>query len=230
MLGKLLMSVVIAGCVSLPAHSGTLEGEVVGVSDGDTLTVLLADKRQAKIRLAQIDAPEKKQDFGQAAKQSLSDMAYKKHVSVEYKEEDRYGRVIGKVMVDGLDVNLEQVKKGMAWVYRQYADDQAYFSAEDVAKNQSIGIWSQPAPTPPWEFRNGKKEDAATPAPPVAEPATPKADVSDGKSESSGLSCSSGKRFCKQMDSCEEATFYLNKCGVKRLDGDHDGVPCESLC
>ncbi len=229
MLRKLLMAAFIAGCLSVPAHAGTLEGVVVGVSDGDTLTVLLEDKRQAKIRLAQIDAPEKKQDFGQAAKQSLSDMAYKKQVSVEYKEEDRYGRVVGKVIVDGLDVNLEQVKKGMAWVYRQYADDQVYFSAEDVAKNQSIGIWSQPEPTPPWEFRNGKKEDATTPAPPVAEPATPKADVAGGKSESSGLSCS-GKRFCKQMNSCEEATFYLNKCGVNRLDGDHDGVPCESLC
>lgn len=223
MLRQCFLTAILALGVSLPVLASTLEGKVVGVSDGDTLTVLLADKRQAKIRLAQIDAPEKKQDFGQAAKKSLSDMVFGKQVIVEYKDEDRYGRVVGKVLVNGLDVNLEQVKKGMAWVYRQYADDQAYYSAEEVARNQSIGIWSQPSAVPPWEFRNGGGKGKAPEVPTIS----PK--VESPKEGSSGFACE-GKRFCREMNSCDEARFYLNQCGVNRLDGDNDGVPCEKLC
>lgn len=229
MLRQCFLTAILALGVSLPVLASTLEGKVVGVSDGDTLTVLLADKRQAKIRLAQIDAPEKKQDFGQAAKQSLSDMAFGKQVVVEYKDEDRYGRVVGKVLVNGLDVNLEQVKKGMAWVYRQYASDQAYYSAEEVARNQSIGIWSQPSPIPPWEFRNGGGK-GKKPETPIE---TPKADLpqieAPKKADGAGFACE-GKRFCREMNSCDEAKFYLNQCGVNRLDGDNDGVPCEKIC
>lgn len=227
MLRQCFLTAFLALGLSLPVLASTLEGKVVGVSDGDTLTVLLVDKRQAKIRLAQIDAPEKKQDFGQAAKKSLSDMAFGKQVVVEYKDEDRYGRVVGKVLVDGLDVNLEQIKKGMAWVYRQYADDQAYYSAEEVARNQSIGIWSQPSPIPPWEFRNGGGKKS--PTMPVEPPKVDSPKVEAPNTDNAGFSCE-GKRFCREMNSCDEAKFYLNQCGVNRLDGDHDGVPCEKIC
>jgi Staphylococcal nuclease homologue len=103
------------------AYTQTYEGKVVAVSDGDTLIVLTPEKRQVKVRLAQIDAPEKSQAYGQRSKQSLSDLVFGKQVRVEQQDRDRYGRVAGRVYAGGLDVNAEQVKRGMAWVYRKYA-------------------------------------------------------------------------------------------------------------
>jgi hypothetical protein len=95
------------------------------VADGDTITVLDENRHQHKIRLAGIDAPEKAQDFGQRSKQSLSDQAYRQHVMVETGKTDRYGRLVGKVLVNGQDVNLEQVRRGMAWHYKAYQREQA---------------------------------------------------------------------------------------------------------
>ncbi|MGY6217351.1 thermonuclease family protein [Methylolobus aquaticus] len=131
-----------------------IEGKVVGVADGDTLTVLDAGKRQHKIRLHQIDAPEKKQDYGMRSKQSLSDLAFGKTVRVEVVDIDRYRREVGKIWVGPLDANLEQVKRGMAWVYRKYAREQSYYAAEEAARKARIGLWAQPNPIPPWEFRH----------------------------------------------------------------------------
>lgn len=140
-------------------NAQTLAGLVIGVSDGDTLTILDDQLRQHKIRLAGIDAPEKRQDFGTRAKQSLSELAYKQHVTVDTGKTDRYGRIVGKVMVDGDDVNLAQVRRGMAWHYKAYereqipADRQAYAAAENVARAAKTGLWGMPNPMPPWEFR-----------------------------------------------------------------------------
>ncbi len=103
------------------AEAATITGRVVGVSDGDTITVLDADRTQHKIRLAGIDAPESKQAFGSRSKQNLSDLVFGKDVAVEWDKRDRYQRTLGVVLVDGHDVNLEQVRAGMAWWYRQYA-------------------------------------------------------------------------------------------------------------
>lgn len=129
-------------------------GRVVGVHDGDTITVLDAGKRQHKIRLAQIDAPERRQAFGERSRQSLADLVFGKEVEVV--AIDRYGREVGKVQIAGLDANLEQVRRGMAWVYRKYANDPAYFSAEIKARKAKRGLWAQPDPTPPWQFRREK--------------------------------------------------------------------------
>src|SRR5262245_15182047 len=104
-------------------------GKVVGVSDGDTITVLDEQKRQHKIRLEGIDAPESNQDFGSRAKQSLSDLVFGKTVTVTSRKKDIYGRVLGDVTVDGKNVNLEQVRRGMAWFYRFYAKE---LRTEDV--------------------------------------------------------------------------------------------------
>ncbi len=107
----------------LLAHASTadtLHGRVVGVSDGDTVTVLDVTNTQWKIRLMGIDAPEKKQAFGSKSKEHLSGLVFNRQVQVEYEKKDRYGRTIGKIMVDGVDANLEQVKAGMAWHYKQY--------------------------------------------------------------------------------------------------------------
>ena len=140
-------------------HAETLHGWVIGISDGDTITVLDNTNTQFKIRLAGIDAPEKKQDFGNASKKSLSDLVYDQQVTVDWHKEDRYGRIVGKVIRDNVDINLEQIKKGMAWFYRNYQnelvlDDRLdYLHAEEAAIKNQIGIWSLQSPIPPWDFR-----------------------------------------------------------------------------
>jgi endonuclease YncB( thermonuclease family) len=143
-------------------NAETITGRVVGVADGDTITVLDADNVQHKIRLAGIDAPEKKQAFGNSSKESLSDLAFDKMVDVETSKRDRYGRQIGKVLVDGRDVNLVQVERGMSWFYRQYQREQSpndrrlYEAAEDAAKAGKRGLWRDVDPVAPWEFRRNK--------------------------------------------------------------------------
>ena len=141
----------------------TLHGRVVGVMDGDTVKVLDASNTQWKIRLVGIDAPEKKQAFGNKSKEHLSDLIFNKQVTIEYSKTDRYGRTLGKILVDGVDANLEQVKAGLAWHYKQYAKEQSqedqslYSSTEDQARSAKRGLWIDAYPTPPWEFRHSKK-------------------------------------------------------------------------
>lgn len=157
---KALLCLVLA--LACTAYAETVTGRVVGVADGDTITVLDADKVQHKIRLAGIDAPEKKQSFGNRSKESLSDLVFDKTVNVETEKRDRYGRQIGKVLVNGQDVNLVQVERGMAWFYRQYQREQSpndrrlYEAAEDAAKADKRGLWHDAGPVPPWEFRHNK--------------------------------------------------------------------------
>jgi len=150
----------------LVTHSSvadTLVGRVVGVADGDTVTVLDASNKQFKIRLMGIDAPEKKMAFGQKSKEHLSDIVFNKQVTVEYSKKDKYGRTVGKVLVGGVDANLEQVKAGLAWHYKQYqreqsADDRIfYIRAEELARNENRGLWVDVNPTPPWEWRRRNK-------------------------------------------------------------------------
>jgi endonuclease YncB( thermonuclease family) len=154
---------------SLMAGAETITGRVVGVSDGDTLTVLDASHQQFKIRLAGIDAPEKAQPFGNRAKESLSEMVFNKQVVVESRKEDRYRRKVGKVQHDGRDVNLELVKRGMAWHYTAYAKEQApadrvaYANAEAEARAQRRGLWREITPSAPWEFRRIKAAARQTP-------------------------------------------------------------------
>ena len=111
--------------LSASSHAEMYEGRVVGVSDGDSITVLDSAKRQHKVRLAGIDAPELKQAFGQASKRSLSALVFGKTVAVETVKRDRYDRQIGKVLVDGRDANLAQIEAGFAWHYKQYAAEQS---------------------------------------------------------------------------------------------------------
>ena len=148
---------------SFGLNAGTIQGKVVSVADGDTITVLDATNTQHKIRLQGIDAPEKAQPFGQKSKQSLSQMVQSKQVTVEYQKKDKYGRTLGKVLHNGTDVCLEQIKLGMAWHYKQYASDQPkedralYDQTEQDARAKKAGLWIDKAPTPPWEFRRQKK-------------------------------------------------------------------------
>lgn len=143
----------------LVAHAGVIQGRVVAVQDGDTITVLDAENRQHRIRLSGIDAPEKGQPFGQRSKQSLSSLVFGQEVTVDTSKVDRYGREIGRVVVHGVDANLEQLKLGMAWHYKAYAKEQplpersTYADAEEQATQGRVGLWSDDAPTPPWEYR-----------------------------------------------------------------------------
>lgn len=149
--------------LSSSIQAATLEGRVVGVSDGDTITILATTNTQHKIRLAGIDAPEKKQPFGNVSKKSLSDLVFGKQVAVDYSKQDRYGRFVGKVLIDGSDVNLEQVKHGFAWFYKKYQnelilDDRLdYLHAHEAAGVARVGLWVDRNPVPPWEFRKSKK-------------------------------------------------------------------------
>jgi endonuclease YncB( thermonuclease family) len=206
------------------AHAASVTGRVVGIADGDTLTLLTASKQQVKVRLAEIDAPEKAQDFGQKSKQSLSELVYGKDVAVEQEDLDRYGRTVGRVRADGVDVNAEQVKRGMAWVYRQYVKDHTLFTLEQKARAAHRGLWAMTNPLPPWEFRHAKRSGSTAYA---AAPAPDRSTVL--ALMGSGVQCGT-KRYCNQMSACEEAKAYLVQCGLSKLDRDGDGVPCESLC
>jgi micrococcal nuclease len=138
------------------AIAGTLVGRVVKIADGDTLTMLI-DDRQEKIRLSDIDTPERKQPFGMRAKQALADMTFGKTIIVETSTRDRYGRVIGHVVVDDLDVNAELVRRGYAWVYRRYTDDAELIRLEQIARTEGLGLWAESNPIPPWEWRRGRR-------------------------------------------------------------------------
>lgn len=144
-------------------HAAEYQGKVVGVADGDTITVLDASKTQHKVRLAGIDAPEKKQPFANRSRISLALMVYQREVTIQTDKTDRYGREIGKVIHNGADICLEQVRRGMAWWYRDYRYEQSpedrvlYEAAEDAAKAAMVGLWHDKEPVAPWEWRKRAK-------------------------------------------------------------------------
>ena len=148
---------------SLVSLADELIGKVIKVSDGDTITVLDSNNQKHKIRLKGIDAPESQQAYGDVSTQSLSELVYDKEVLVTWDKKDKYYRILGKVIVDGNDANYEQLKKGLAWYYKQYEKDlsdedkQSYSEAEVLARNYSAGLWADLNSIPPWEFRRKGK-------------------------------------------------------------------------
>lgn len=147
---------------ALSVVASTITGKVVAVADGDTITVLDDTKTQHKIRLWGIDTPESKQDYGQRAKQALSDMVYSKPVTVDVQDTDRYKREVGKVYQGDTYVNLEMIKLGMAWWYQQYAKSAMDLKdAEATARTEKVGLWSRPDAVAPWDFRRGKRTPQA---------------------------------------------------------------------
>lgn len=153
-------------------YGATLQGTVLAISDGDTITVLDSSKMQRKIRLAGIDAPEKSQAFGKRSKQHLSDLVFGKTVTVDWNKTDKYGRTIGKVIVNGQDANLSQVQAGLAWHYKQYeheqpaSDRKSYAQAEVDARVRKVGLWGDATPTPPWDFRHRTADSHSIPSKP----------------------------------------------------------------
>lgn len=164
-----LIAVLVCGWLGC-AGAATLRGEVVGLADGDTLTVLDNDRQQHRVRLVGIDAPEKRQAFGERSRQHLSALVFRQEVAVDWKKRDRYGRILGVVRVRSVDVGQAQLRAGLAWHYKAYAREQpveqrALYSDEEFdARRARRGLWSEAAPTPPWEFRRSKGSGARTPA------------------------------------------------------------------
>ena len=144
--------------ITATVHADEIRGKVVSIADGDTITVLDAAKVQHKIRFQGIDAPEKKQAFGTKSKETLSEKIGEKEVVVQWKEKDRYGRILGEVKLGDRHINLEMVQDGMAWHYKQYSRSKELADAEEQARKAKKGLWVDKEPVPPWEFRKADRE------------------------------------------------------------------------
>jgi endonuclease YncB( thermonuclease family) len=137
---------------SLPARGETLQGKVVGISDGDTLTILV-ERKQVKVRLTEIDAPELRQAFGQRARQSLGELCASHAVVLRTSGKDRFGRVLGRVECAGVDASAEQVRRGMAWVFDRYVTDHGLYALQHKAREARLGLWAENNPVAPWQWR-----------------------------------------------------------------------------
>lgn len=165
--GLFIFCVLLSACSADWAESDTdnaLKGTVVSVADGDTVTVLDAQKQSHKIRLAFIDAPERNQPYGQRARQALAEKVYRHEVQVDIYEVDRYGREVGRIRIDKRDINLSLVLEGYAWHYRYYAEKgqdrhsfNEYEAAQELARQEKRGLWRDENPIPPWEFRRNTR-------------------------------------------------------------------------
>ena len=187
-------------------RDGFFYGRVTRVADGDTLTMKTADGRALRIRLAEIDTPEKGEPFSDRARSALNQMVRDRDIAVRLFDVDSYGRIVGRVYVGELDVNAALVEQGLAVVYRRWAEDPLLYELEDQARDAKRGLWSGSA------IPRGAGRVPQSGGPPRA------------------AGCDD-KRYCSEMSSCEEALFYLRQCGLTTLDGDGDGVPCEwALC
>jgi endonuclease YncB( thermonuclease family) len=152
-LRPLLLAVAFAACSG--KLTGTVTGTVTSITDGDTLTLLRGTK-QIRIRLVEIDAPEKSQPFGQRSRQSLAELCFRKSARVETRGHDRYGRTLGRVWCDGVDANEAQIRLGMAWVYDEYVTDRSLYALQQDARDNKRGLWSEPDARAPWAYRAGR--------------------------------------------------------------------------
>jgi endonuclease YncB( thermonuclease family) len=209
------LALVFIGLLPDRAGAESWTGRVVAVHDGDTLTVLRY-WRGVKLRLNAIDAPELGQPYGRQSRKSLSSLCFGRYASVFPVGQDKYGRLLARVTCGGQEANAEQLRRGMAWHYVQYSRDATLQALENKARGQRLGLWADGQAQPPWHFRH---ESGATPGPTPNAP--PRAPVNQA--------CGA-KRTCKEMTSCAEARFYLDRCGIRSLDGNRNGTPCESLC
>lgn len=194
--------------------AGFLQAEVfnasvIAVMDGDSVLVL-RDNKKIKVRLANIDAPEMAQPYGKESRLALVKLILKKQVHISSRAVDTYGRLIAELTVSGINVNAEMVRSGMAWEYSHFHRDKNYLALQTEAQQARRGLWGESGqPVQPEQWR--KLHPTTT----HVKPRNPAC----GK-----------KQRCAQMYSCEEAKFYLLQCGMKSLDANMDGVPCESLC
>lgn len=148
-------------CILALLLSQNLEGKVVSILDGDTLEILDEKHFTHRVRLAEIDAPEKSQAFGNQAKAVLSNKTFFKHVTIINKGTDRYGRTLGVVMFGERNINMEMVEEGYAWWYKQYSHDPRYGTAQNNARLSKKGLWVDPYAVAPWDFRHPPKSTSS---------------------------------------------------------------------
>lgn len=224
--------VVLAACVR-PAGADSEEarsaravllGRVVEVIDGDTFDLRLDFDRDGggkgvRIRLAEIDAPELAQPYGAESRAALRALIGEQQVRVTVVDTDRYGRTVGQVRTGALHVNAEMVRRGHAWAYTRYAETLDIIADEQAARRAGVGLWALPLDQrePPWEWRRGHR-------------GTPRSSPQDCTAVTPVEVVCGSKRNCGQMTSCADACAHLRQCGLRGLDGDGDGVPCERLC
>lgn len=214
----LLVSLLLVGNA---AQGAEFVAKVIAVLDGDTVLIKRANGL-TKIRMSGIDAPEKAQTFGETSRLSLSGMVLGRQVKVTSEAIDQYGRMVARLSVDGLDVNAEQIRRGMAWENSRFHNNRALLALQEEARRAPRGLWALSDPMPPWEWRKLHPSTWAEPSPHAAASAAASAPAPDP-------ACGNKKR-CAEMISCAEARHYLNQCGGKLLDGDGDRLPCEKLC
>jgi endonuclease YncB( thermonuclease family) len=175
MLTRLITLLVLSGALGVPDQDAptpvsytsgldhmSIHGRITGIVDGDTINMRILGKQQIRVRIAFIDAPEKGQAFGQRAKQAMSELLFGKDVELQAHTIDRYWRLVARVLVDGQDAGLELLKQGLCWVYDKYVGEAAaeiqtgYRDAQQRAQAERAGLWQDPDPVPPWEWRKEK--------------------------------------------------------------------------
>lgn len=207
------------------AQADTFDASVIAVMDGDTVYAQSGGFR-AKIRLLNIDAPEKDQAYGKQSTESLRSLIGGKVVKIESRAVDKFGRTLALVSVNGMDVNQEQVKRGMAWAYSRSREGKIYVGLQSEAQLAKRGLWREANPQQPAQWR--KLHPSEYTKRPLSHAAKPPPQTQDA-SKFGALACGK-KYYCSQMVTCDEAHFYLTVCGLERLDTNKDGVPCEKLC
>ena len=199
-------------CLCLPIQVGaeSFITHSVRVIDGDTLLVWReSGQRPVKVRLADIDAPEHDQAFGEISRRSLIDLVSGKAVRIDPVAVDHFGRLVARVFVGEISVNAYQIERGMAWEYSLYHRNQRYVQLQEDARRSGAGLWAEPSPLPPSEWRR-------------QHPFKPLQGQPDYR-------CGQRHR-CSQVVTCDEAHYHLTRCGARALDPDGDGLPCEALC
>ena len=211
-----------------------LSGRAGAVQDGDTFDLITATGETVRIRLRDVDAPEDDQPFGDRSRLMLLDMLGTGRLQVELRGEDRFGRVLADVRAGPVFVNQRMVQQGGAWAFEDRLSNTDYLLWQNGARRARVGLWQDDPnlAVPPWSWRRGmrpppyppvarqRQSFSASPVPAVVGPPPP---VAPGPA---AFQCGT-KTVCRQMTSCDEARYFLTRCGVGSLDGDGDGVPCE---
>lgn len=234
---RLLLCVTLI-CISALACAENFSGKVIAVMDGDTLLVIRGG-HPVKARLAEVDAPEKAQPYGAASQKSLAEMVMGKQIEVVSRAVDDYGRLIATVHIGNVNVNHEQMRRGMAWEYSRYHSNREVMALQREAQQAERGLWAGEYPIEPSLWRKQHPgtfvvrlpaAEATVAAPAVLAPVDQALQPGPGQAlqQDSGQAC--GKKHCPEIKTCEEAERALSVCGQKTLDGDADGKPCESLC
>ena len=242
------MAALVAGVLTIGAAPAPhlFHASVLSIQDGDTVTVRAPGGAAQRVRLLEIDAPERAQPWGDQSRQSLADLVDGRTVRIRSEGQDRYGRTLGRLYVADRDVNKAMVQAGAAWVYEAYSTDGAFPPLEADARRLRTGLWSQPASriVAPWTWRKTRRAVVAKadPARTLLPASTAEAVRKRGREIASAaseprrqtpvqrLASCRPAPACSRMNSCEDARFHLRECGANRLDSDGDGVPCESLC